>query len=136
MYFDKGDRLTTLFVSMNPLVYYSIHIFGVILVFLSYGMLIARGMLESDNKPLRKFGGIASGIGLFLILLGGFGLLARVYNNTWPTFVIIKLVVWVLLGGMIALINRKPKMGKVWYALTLLLGLIAIYSGYFKPGGL
>ena len=121
---------------IHPLVYYTIHIFGVILVFLSYGMLIARSLLDSDNKELRKFGGLFSGIGLFLILLGGFGLLARVYNNAWPTFVIIKLVVWVLLGGMLALINRKPKLGKVWYVLTLFLGLIAIYSGYFKPGGL
>lgn len=121
---------------MNPLVYYSIHIFGVVLVFMSYGMLIARGMLDTDNKSLRKFGAIMSGIGLFLILLGGFGLLARVYANQWHPWVIIKLITWVVLGGMIALINRKPQMGKVWFYSILILGLINILSAYFKPGGI
>ncbi len=75
-----------------------------------------------------------AGIGLFLILLGGFGLLARVYQNQWYPWVILKLVIWVILGGLIALINRKPGLSKVWYWVTLFLGLTAAWAAYFKPG--
>jgi hypothetical protein len=119
---------------MNPQVYYFLHIAGGLLVFLSYGLLIARSMLAEDNRGLRKFGGITSGIGLFLILLGGFGLLAKVYANTWYPWVILKLVIWVILGGLLVLINRKPNLSKILYWVTYALGLVSVWAAYFKPG--
>jgi uncharacterized membrane protein SirB2 len=119
---------------MNPQVYYFLHIAGGLLVFLSYGMLLGRSWLADDNRGLRKFGGILSGIGLFLILLGGFGLLARVYQNQWYPWVILKLVIWVVLGGLLVLINRKPGLSKVLVWVTYALGLLAAWAAYFKPG--
>lgn len=119
---------------MDPRIYYLIHILGALTVFLSYGLLIGRSWLNADDAGLRKFGGMLAGIGLFLILLGGFGLLAKIHANTWYPWVILKLVIWVLLGGLIALINRKPDLSKIWYGATLALGLVAIWAAYFKPG--
>ncbi len=118
---------------MSPQVYQVIHLLGVLLVFSSYGGLIFSRIAQPDDRRIRKFGAITSGIGLFLILLGGFGLLAKLYNNTWPTWVIVKLVIWVLLGGMIALINRRPQLGTLLYWITIGLGLVAIIMVYIRP---
>jgi|TARA_B110000438_G_scaffold232239_1_gene227870 hypothetical protein len=119
---------------MSPVVYQILHVFGALLVFLAYGLLIARAMLGSESVELRKVGAKLSGIGLLLLLVGGFGLLSKLYETTFYPWVIIKLVVWIALGGLIALINRKPQLGQVWYGVTLLLGLIAVSSVYTKIG--
>lgn len=119
---------------MRALIYNLIHLTGVFAVLLSYGLLIGRSLLPEDDKRLRKWGAITSGVGLFLILLGGFGLIARLYDNQWFLWTWIKLAVWVLLGGMIALINRAPSLNKVWFFLTLALGVVALWAVYFKPG--
>lgn len=119
---------------MKALIYNLIHLTGVFAVLLAYGMLIGRGLLSSEDRRYRKFGAITSGIGLFLILLGGFGMIATNWQNQWFTWTWIKLICWVLLGGMIALINRKPQLGKVWYAVTLLIGVVALWAVLFKPG--
>lgn len=118
---------------MSPQVYQVIHLLGAFLVFSAYGGLIFSRMVQPDDRRMRKFGAIVSGIGLFLILLGGFGLLAKLYNNTWPTWVIVKLVIWVLLGGMVALINRRPQLGSLLYWITIGLGLLALIMVYIRP---
>jgi len=46
----------------------------------------------------------------------------------------IPFTIWILLGGMIALINRKPNLGKTWFVFTLILGIIALWAVYFMPG--
>lgn len=116
--------------------YYILHLLGVLLVYSAYGALIARGILASESKALRKFGAMTSGIGLLLILIGGFGLVAKLsYADYTSTWVLIKLVIWVLLGGMIVLINRKPSLSQIWFWLTVLLGLAATVTVYYKIGG-
>lgn len=114
-------------------IYNLLHLVGVFLVYLSYGGLIFRAALNSDNVSLRKFGGIFSGIGLFLILLGGFGMHAR-YGYSWSAgWLIVKLIVFVLFGGLIALINRKPELSKTWFFVSIILGFIATTMALFKP---
>lgn len=114
-------------------VYYFLHILGIILLFSSYGMLIARATLAPDNTQLRKMGAIVSGVALFVILLGGFGLLARIYDNVWHGWAIAKVVGWVLIGGMLALINRKPQLSMVWFWVVIGLGAFNIAMAYWKP---
>ena len=117
---------------MKILIYKYLHLSGVLLVFLSYGLLIARTMFAADNKAIRKLGGILSGIGLFLILLGGFGLLAAVYGNAITWWIGAKIVLWLALGGMLVLINRaRNSMALFWT--TLALGLVAAALGIFGP---
>ena len=117
---------------MRYQLYQIIHLTGVLMVFLAYGGMIVRSATGSDNKGLRRLGGITSGIGLFLILLGGFGLLA-VMNYGWPLWVLIKVGVWVLLGGMIAVINRKPECSQFSWWFTIILGMIALLMVILKP---
>ena len=112
--------------------YHTLHLVGVFMVFLAYGGLIVRSFLKSDNKDIRRLGAITSGIGLFLILLGGFGLLA-VLKLGWPIWAFVKMGLWVLLGGMIAIINRKPEYSQLSWWGTIIIGVIALLMVTLKP---
>jgi hypothetical protein len=118
---------------MSPIFYKILHLTGVLMVFLAYGGLIVRSMLQSDDRLIRKLGAITSGVGLLLILVGGFGLLAKVYGNAFPLWVILKIVIWVVLGGLIVVINRKPELGRALWWATLLLGFLATVLGLQRP---
>lgn len=117
---------------MKYQIYQIIHLTGVLMVFIAYGGMIVRAATGSDNKGLRRLGGLTSGIGLFLILLGGFGLLA-VQNYGWPLWILVKVAVWFLLGALIAVINRKPEISQFTWWITILLGVVALLMVVLKP---
>jgi hypothetical protein len=117
---------------MKYQIYQILHLTGVLMVFLAYGGMIVRTATRSDNPGLRRLGALTSGIGLFLILLGGFGLQA-VQNYGWPTWIIVKAGIWFVLGALIALINRKPEVSQFTWWFTLLLGVVALLMVVLKP---
>ena len=51
------------------------------MLFMGYGALLARSIVRNDSKQLKRLGSITSGIGLVLIFVAGFGLMAKLYNN-------------------------------------------------------
>jgi hypothetical protein len=112
--------------------YQLIHLTGIFMIFLAYGGLIIRSATGSDNKGIRRLGAMTSGIGLLLSLVGGFGLLARL-NYGWPGWVLVKVAIWIALGGMIVLINRKPQLSQILWWTTILLGLVALLMVVLKP---
>lgn len=113
-------------------VYLIMHFTGVLLVFLAFGSMIARSALQPDNVSWRKFGGIASGVGLVFLLVGGFGLLAK-FNYGVPGWAIIKFVIWLALGAMTAFINKKPQCAKSLWYVALALGIAAVVTVTYKP---
>lgn len=112
--------------------YKVIHFLGIIMVFLAYGGLIVRALYAPEDRAIRRLGAITSGIGLFLLLLGGFGLQAKMALG-WPTWFILKFIIWVVLGGMIVVINRKPELSQKLWWITLVLGTVAIVLASTKP---
>jgi hypothetical protein len=121
---------------MSYQAYKVIHILGVLFVFASLGalMLAAREGVERGNG--RKLAGMTHGIALLLVLVAGFGTLARLgLGNpaTWPMWVWIKLAIWLVLGGIIVLIRRAPQLGTLLWWLLPLLGGIAAWAAIFKP---
>jgi len=117
-------------------IYKLFHLFGIIMLFVSVGgvMLYAlNGGTKADNT-WRKTAAITHGIGLVFILVAGFGLLARVgISWPWPGWVFMKLIIWLVLGGITALIYKLGSRGKwLWYV-VILLGVIAAYMAIFKP---
>tara|TARA_R100000027_G_scaffold27499_1_gene19908 strand:- start:6548 stop:6871 length:324 start_codon:yes stop_codon:yes gene_type:complete len=92
---------------------------------MGYGALLARAVLAPDNKPMRIMGAVVSGTGLFLIILGGFGMKARLHYD-WPMWLNIKIVIWLLLGAALSMVNKKPEWNKVlWIAIIVLAGFAA-----------
>jgi len=115
---------------MSPNIYSILHIVGILMVFLGYGALLARGMAAPDNAPVRKLGSITSGIGLLLILVAGFAMIPKLGHSFSEPWLIVKMLVWLALGGLIVLINRKPQLAVMLWWLLIALGAVAVLMVY------
>ena len=113
-------------------VYKLMHYAGIILVFISFGGLLFAKPKDNPNKATLF---ALHGTGLILILVAGFGLLARLglAQSGIPPWVWAKLTVWIILGGLIALIKRKPHWKKFLIPLLVALGLTAAAFALYKP---
>ena len=121
---------------MDPNFYQGLHIIGISMVFLGYGALLARSMASPENVSVRKLGSITSGIGLLLILVAGFGLISKLGHSFTETWILVKFIIWLLLGGLIVLINRKPQLAMILWCLLIALSATAaimVYVVRFPP---
>lgn len=118
---------------MPAYIYHILHVVGILMVFMGYGALLARSLSGSTDLSVKKLGSITSGIGLLLILIAGFGLISKMGYPFHAGWIIVKLLIWLGLGGLIAIINRKPDCaGKLWWIL-IALGAIAAVMVYARP---
>ena len=105
--------------------YKILHILSVILVFVAL-----TGYVYSGRKTF----GMIHGIALLTLLVSGFGLAARLgLMSGLPTWVWIKLTVWVVLGAAIAIAKRKMLSPKIQISLWILFGFVAVFSAVTKP---
>ncbi len=101
------------------------------MLFMGYGALLARSLARSDSAPVRKLGSMTSGIGLLLILIAGFGMISKLDHSFTAPWLIVKMVIWLALGAVIVLINRKPALAKpLWFSI-LGLGIVASVMVYY-----
>ena len=116
--------------------YKLIHVFGMFLLFAALGgacVLAMNGEVPSGGRA-RKLTGILHGVALVLILLGGFGLVAKLaFSGGWPLWVWLKIVIWLLLGGAIVLIRQAGRRAHLLLFLIPLLGGIAAFLAIYKP---
>lgn len=118
-------------------IYKLIHLLGIFLMFSSLAGIAfytANGGTK-DRNSLRKQAGIAHGIGLFLVLLGGFGMLAKlgITEFPFPVWVWIKLTIWVAFGGLVALASRKQDHAKILWWVIPFLAVFAAFVAIVKP---
>jgi hypothetical protein len=116
--------------------YKVLHILGLTLVVLSLGgivAVVANGGSKETNA-LRKATAISHGIGLLLLLVAGFGMLAKLgIMGALPTWVVAKLIIWLLFGGLVAVAYKKPALAKKIWVLIPVLVLAATYLAVYKP---
>ena len=120
--------------------YEIVHVVGIALVMAAFGgiaMHAADGGTRSGPRARRALLG-AYGGGLFLILLGGFGMLARIGAARggiaeFPGWLWAKLAVWVVLGAIMMVPYRKPRAAMPVLVLTPLLAGLATYFALYKP---
>jgi len=115
--------------------YKILHYSGILVFFMATGALLYHSFLGgSKTDRARKAIVIVHGVGLFFIFLAGFGLLAKLQIHwPWPSWVWIKFLTWVALGGSLALFYRKPMWTPyIWWAIVVL-GIMAAYMGHYKP---
>lgn len=115
--------------------YKVLHLTGLILLFSG---LISLLTLKVAGAPVegsaRKFSFLTHGIGLFFVLLSGFGLLARLgMVNGLPNWIYAKLAIWLYFGVTIALIKRKGQIGWILYIPMLIIFIAAAYLAITKP---
>jgi hypothetical protein len=120
---------------LSYMVYKNIHLLGVFMVVLALGGVMVNAIVGGGKDyAWRKQAAITHGIGMFLALLGGFGLLARLgIHWPWPGWVWLKVVIWVLFGAFLTMAMRKPEGAKVLWFVTFLLAGFAAYLAGYKP---
>ena len=116
-------------------IYKLLHLVGVLMVFLSLGGLILYAVNGSDRiQPWRKRLFLTHGFGIFLVVLAGFGMLARMGMSwPWPGWIASKLVIWVVFAALPTVIVRMPSWAKSLWWLVILLGGSATYLAGQKP---
>lgn len=116
--------------------YKLLHLIGVFLTLSGLaGMAIhvAGGGTKATFKS-RALASATHGIGLVVTLVAGFGLLAKLgLMAGMPGWAIAKLVVWLILGALPALIWRKPGAAKMFYFLAILFAAFNGYLAIYKP---
>ncbi len=113
--------------------YQQIHLIAILMVFFALGATMVLSLSGATLKKVRVLGAVTHGVGLVLVLVSGFGMLARM-GGGFPGWVIVKLGVWVLLGGALVAAKRlHASMGAVFWWGLILLGAIAIHMVILKP---
>lgn len=114
-------------------IYWILHLLGLFLAFSALGGLAVHAIGGGGkDHPWRKPLAIGHGVGLFLALLGGFGLQARA-NVGWPGWLFVKIAVWIVLGALYAVALRRPGSARaVWWSLPVL-ALVALAMVVYRP---
>ena len=110
---------------MNPLYYYLLHLFS--LFVLTAHTFMAFGNPDPAN---RKQTMMITGIATLLVLVSGFGLLAKLHANQFSGWVIVKLVCWLGLSALAGIVYRRPQLRGILAAVALSLILVALFMVY------
>ncbi len=109
--------------------YKVLHLAGLVTLFTSLGAL---AFVPSDRrKPLMMLHGIST----VVMLVAGFGLLARLglMGNLGP-WVYGKLAIWIVMGASPVVLRRKPEMALTLLLVSIALGALAAGLAIYKPG--
>ncbi len=115
--------------------YKILHLASLAALILGFGLIIGMFSVKPGaTGGLRKMAFLLHGIGITLMLVSGFGLLARLgLVQGLPAWIYGKLLIWLILGGMIALVKRKPELKYVSSALVIGLVFCAAVLAVSKP---
>jgi uncharacterized membrane protein SirB2 len=86
----------------------------------------------AGGQGMKKATGIVHGVGLVIMLVGGFGMIARLGLHGFPGWIWAKLVLWLALGGTLALVTRKKSPPAIWAGLIAITA-IGSYLALYKP---
>lgn len=117
--------------------YEILHVFGIALLFAAIGGVAvhaANGGSKAESKT-RSLVGSVHGLGSLLILVGGFGMLARMgmVRGAFPGWLWGKLVIWIILSVMVLVPYRKPELARPFLLLLPVLAGAAVYLALYKP---
>ncbi len=124
---------------MFPRDFYEIlHVIGIALLFLAIGGVAthaANGGTKATSVTRPLMGSI-HGLGALLILVGGFGMLARLgfmQGSSFPAWLWVKIIVWVILSAVVLMPYRRPGLAKPFLLVLPLLAGVAVYMALYKP---
>lgn len=118
------------------LAYKILHLGGIAALMVSLGALSlhAMGGGTKENTPARPLVFATHGLALVLLLITGFGMMARLNLSYGGVWVWAKVGIWVVLGGLVALPLRVPASGRFIWPLAPILVAVAAAFALYKPG--
>jgi uncharacterized membrane protein len=122
---------------MSHSIYLILHLIGLAMTVQAVGMAIvsaSRSAANGADSSAKRSIAMFHGIGLFLLILGGFGMLARLaIPFPFPGWVWVKLLVWLTFGASTVMIRKRPETSAMWMVLAVVLVAIAAIMGVTKP---
>jgi len=119
------------------LIYKVLHIAGIAAVVAGLAALafhrIGGGTKEDAGHKALAFA--THGSGLIILLVTGFGMVARLDAGMTSVWVLAKIGLWLLAGALIALPLRSAGLAKATWAGVLTLVAVAAFFAIHKPGG-
>lgn len=118
--------------------YNVVHIVGIVLVMSALGGTALHAANGGTRETNRARGLVAAlhGTGVLLILVGGFGMLARLgfrHGANFPGWLWVKLAVWVTIAALLFVPGRRPGLARPVYVALPVLGGLAAYMAIYKP---
>ncbi|HEX2164693.1 MAG TPA: hypothetical protein VHM02_12150 [Thermoanaerobaculia bacterium] len=121
---------------MSLAAYKVLHLLSAFLLFAALGGLTVHAIAgRGDRERGKKLAAATHGIALVLLLVTGFGALARLALSNpadWPGWVWAKVVVWLALGAALAA-RRFPGAAGLFWWLWPVLGGVAAWLALYKP---
>lgn len=117
------------------LVYKTFHVVGVMLIVAALGGMAvhaANGGPRAQSLT-RRLTTATHGLGLLLVLVAGFGMLARLGGSAGSGWVLIKLVIWLALGAAAVVPYRRPQLARALFLIVPLLAALAAIVAITKP---
>ena len=108
---------------MSPVFYHIAHLVGLIFLFVGIG-----GLAGGYSKGAMKY----HGIGLLILLVAGFGLVAKLKLPYTSPFIIAKVVIFLVLGFLPSLVKCNKLPAGTAVLIAIVLGGCAAYLGYLK----
>jgi hypothetical protein len=117
--------------------YKVLHLVGVFMILTSVSALTIHviGGGTKLTTPMRKGLMAVHGMGLLIVLVAGFGLLARLglARSGIPPWVIVKLVIWLYFAAATMFLYRTTKYAKGFWFKIIVLASLAAYFAIYKP---
>ena len=124
---------------MFPHQFYNVvHIVGIVLVMSALGGTAVHAV-SGGTKQTNQARGLQAalhGVGVLLILVGGFGMLARLgfrHGAMFPGWLLVKLAVWLVAAALLFIPYRWPALARPIYLALPVLGGLAAYMAIYKP---
>ena len=117
------------------IVYKTFHLVGVMLTIVALGGMAihAANGGTRDQSLTRRLTTATHGLGLLLVLVAGFGMLVRLGASAGSGWVLIKLVIWLILGAAAVIPYRRPQFARALFLIVPLLAALAAIVAITKP---
>jgi len=113
---------------MSITLYHFLHV--VALLVLAGGTAYACAAASGTRRTVLILTGVAS----LVLLVSGFGLLAKIYHTQFYLWVVVKLGCWLGLSALAGLAYRRRARAGLWLALGALCVTVGVAMVYFRPG--
>ena len=118
---------------MSYLAFKLLHLIGIFIVLMGLGAQIALSG-HRERSAVHKLAGLCHGLGLLIVLFGGFGLLVSLMVPwPWPGWLLAKLLIWLLIGSLLVFVRRNSALAHLWWWGVVALSAAAGYLALFKP---
>jgi uncharacterized membrane protein SirB2 len=124
---------------MLPYAFYKIvHILGIALALVALGGMCVHALNggQKTENAARRLLILMHGLGALLVLVGGFGLLARIgfaHGSGFPLWLWVKLAVWAALAAVAFLPYRLPQTTRALIVALPLFAALAAAMAVYKP---